>query len=98
VEVVLARHQYYLSFFLGHFVDVFLKVSNSGQADTAFSFGVNEGLDVELLKLPYSRFGGWWRTVIVGVVVHYVLHYFFQALVLAISESQALTSLAQEQL
>ena len=96
MEVVPTRHQYYLSFFLGHFVDVFLKVSNSGQADAAFSFGVNEGLDVELLKLLYSRFRGWWRTVIVGVVVHYVLHYLFQALVLTIFKSQALTSLAQE--
>ena len=77
VEIMFARHQYYLSFLLTHFIDVFVKVSNSGQADAAFSFGVNESLYINLLKLLYGGFGGRRRTVTVGVVVHYVLNYFF---------------------
>ena len=54
VEVMLARHEYYLSFLLAHFVQVFVEVANSGQADAAFGFGVDESLDVYLLELLYG--------------------------------------------
>ena len=54
VEVMLAGHQYYLPFLITHFIHVFVKVSNSGQADTAFGFGVNESLYIQLLKLLYG--------------------------------------------
>ena len=54
MEVMLAWHEYYLSFLLAHFVQVFVEVANSGQADAAFGFGVDESLDVYLLELLYG--------------------------------------------
>ena len=87
MEIVLTGHQYYLSFFLGHFIQAFVKISNSGQADTAFSFSVDESLYIDLLELLYGGFGGWRRAVVVGVVFHYALYDVFQALLWTFSKS-----------